>query len=73
MTFDQLRESYFEQASGLLEGGCDLFLVKHLGGGLAGGQPQGAAERRAKYQRFHERPPDELLSDGRRRDRKSCA
>lgn len=26
--FDQLRAAYFEQASGLLEGGCDLFLVE---------------------------------------------
>ena len=28
VTFDQLREAYHEQASGLLEGGCDLFLVE---------------------------------------------
>lgn len=28
VSFDQLREAYFEQASGLLEGGCDLFLVE---------------------------------------------
>lgn len=26
--FDQLRAAYFDQASGLLEGGCDLFLVE---------------------------------------------
>jgi 5-methyltetrahydrofolate--homocysteine methyltransferase len=28
VTFDQLRAAYHEQASGLLEGGCDLFLVE---------------------------------------------
>ncbi len=28
--FDQLRAAYFEQASGLLEGGCDLFLVETM-------------------------------------------
>ena len=28
VSFDQLRESYREQAAGLLEGGCDLFLVE---------------------------------------------
>ncbi len=28
--FDQLREAYYEQASGLLEGGCDLFLVETI-------------------------------------------
>jgi 5-methyltetrahydrofolate--homocysteine methyltransferase len=28
VTFEQLRASYFEQADGLLEGGCDLFLVE---------------------------------------------
>jgi 5-methyltetrahydrofolate--homocysteine methyltransferase len=27
-SFDQLRAAYLEQASGLLEGGCDLFLVE---------------------------------------------
>ena len=27
-SFDLLREAYYEQASGLLEGGCDLFLVE---------------------------------------------
>ncbi|MEO7851438.1 MAG: homocysteine S-methyltransferase family protein [Rubrivivax sp.] len=30
VSFDQLREAYFEQASGLLEGGCDLFLVETI-------------------------------------------
>jgi 5-methyltetrahydrofolate--homocysteine methyltransferase len=30
VTFDQLREAYYEQASGLLEGGCDLFLVETI-------------------------------------------
>ena len=30
VTFDQLRAAYFEQASGLLEGGCDLFLVETI-------------------------------------------
>jgi 5-methyltetrahydrofolate--homocysteine methyltransferase len=30
VTFDQLRESYKEQAAGLLEGGCDLFLVETI-------------------------------------------
>jgi 5-methyltetrahydrofolate--homocysteine methyltransferase len=28
VTFDELRSAYLEQASGLLEGGCDLFLVE---------------------------------------------
>ena len=28
VTFDELRAAYHEQASGLLEGGCDLFLVE---------------------------------------------
>jgi 5-methyltetrahydrofolate--homocysteine methyltransferase len=28
--FDQLRTAYYEQASGLLEGGCDLFLVETI-------------------------------------------
>jgi 5-methyltetrahydrofolate--homocysteine methyltransferase len=28
VSFDQLRAAYHEQASGLLEGGCDLFLVE---------------------------------------------
>ncbi len=28
ITFDQLKTAYYEQASGLLEGGCDLFLVE---------------------------------------------
>ncbi|MEP7299647.1 MAG: homocysteine S-methyltransferase family protein [Burkholderiales bacterium] len=28
ITFDQLKAAYYEQASGLLEGGCDLFLVE---------------------------------------------
>jgi 5-methyltetrahydrofolate--homocysteine methyltransferase len=30
VTFEQLRASYHEQASGLLEGGCDLFLVETI-------------------------------------------
>jgi 5-methyltetrahydrofolate--homocysteine methyltransferase len=30
VTFEQLRASYREQASGLLEGGCDLFLVETI-------------------------------------------
>jgi 5-methyltetrahydrofolate--homocysteine methyltransferase len=30
VTFDQLRDAYFEQASALLEGGCDLFLVETI-------------------------------------------
>jgi 5-methyltetrahydrofolate--homocysteine methyltransferase len=30
VTFDELREAYHEQASGLLEGGCDLFLVETI-------------------------------------------
>ena len=30
VSFDQLREAYFEQASGLLEGGADLFLVETI-------------------------------------------
>ena len=30
VTFEQLRAAYFEQASGLLEGGCDLFLVETI-------------------------------------------
>jgi 5-methyltetrahydrofolate--homocysteine methyltransferase len=30
VTFDQLREAYHEQASGLLEGGADLFLVETI-------------------------------------------
>ena len=29
-SFDELRAAYFEQASGLLEGGCDLFLVETI-------------------------------------------
>jgi len=29
-SFDELRASYFDQASGLLEGGCDLFLVETI-------------------------------------------
>ena len=28
VSFDELKAAYFEQASGLLEGGCDLFLVE---------------------------------------------
>ena len=28
VSFDQLKDAYLEQASGLLEGGCDLFLVE---------------------------------------------
>jgi 5-methyltetrahydrofolate--homocysteine methyltransferase len=30
VSFDQLREAYAEQAAGLLEGGCDLFLVETI-------------------------------------------
>ncbi len=30
VTFDELRESYYEQAEGLLEGGADLFLVETI-------------------------------------------
>ncbi len=30
VTFEQLRAAYHEQASGLLEGGCDLFLVETI-------------------------------------------
>ena len=30
VTFEQLRAAYYEQASGLLEGGCDLFLVETI-------------------------------------------
>jgi 5-methyltetrahydrofolate--homocysteine methyltransferase len=30
VTFDELREAYLEQASGLLEGGADLFLVETI-------------------------------------------
>jgi 5-methyltetrahydrofolate--homocysteine methyltransferase len=30
VSFDQLREAYYEQASSLLEGGCDLFLVETI-------------------------------------------
>ncbi|MFL6662791.1 MAG: homocysteine S-methyltransferase family protein, partial [Rhizobacter sp.] len=30
VTFDELRSAYFEQAEGLLEGGCDLFLVETI-------------------------------------------
>ncbi len=30
VTFDELREAYREQAEGLLEGGCDLFLVETI-------------------------------------------
>jgi len=30
VTFDELRDAYREQASGLLEGGCDLFLVETI-------------------------------------------
>ncbi len=30
VTFDELRAAYYEQASGLLEGGCDLFLVETI-------------------------------------------
>jgi 5-methyltetrahydrofolate--homocysteine methyltransferase len=30
VSFDQLREAYREQAAGLLEGGCDLFLVETI-------------------------------------------
>ena len=28
ITFDQLKDSYFEQAEGLFDGGVDLFLVE---------------------------------------------
>ena len=30
VSFDELRDAYHEQASGLLEGGCDLFLVETI-------------------------------------------
>jgi 5-methyltetrahydrofolate--homocysteine methyltransferase len=30
VSFDQLRDAYKEQAAGLLEGGCDLFLVETI-------------------------------------------
>jgi 5-methyltetrahydrofolate--homocysteine methyltransferase len=30
VTFDELRDAYREQAAGLLEGGCDLFLVETI-------------------------------------------
>ena len=30
VTFDELKTAYYEQASGLLEGGCDLFLVETI-------------------------------------------
>ena len=30
VTFDELRQAYYEQAGGLLEGGCDLFLVETI-------------------------------------------
>ena len=30
VSFDELKDSYLEQASGLLEGGCDLFLVETI-------------------------------------------
>jgi len=30
VTFDELKVAYYEQASGLLEGGCDLFLVETI-------------------------------------------
>ncbi len=30
VTFDELKDAYLEQASGLLEGGCDLFLVETI-------------------------------------------
>jgi 5-methyltetrahydrofolate--homocysteine methyltransferase len=30
VTFDELRAAYYDQASGLLEGGCDLFLVETI-------------------------------------------
>ena len=30
VTFDQLREAYLEQARGLMDGGCDLFLVETI-------------------------------------------
>ena len=30
VTFDELKDAYLEQASGLLEGGCDLFLIETI-------------------------------------------
>jgi 5-methyltetrahydrofolate--homocysteine methyltransferase len=30
VSFDELRQAYYDQASGLLEGGCDLFLVETI-------------------------------------------
>ena len=30
VTFDELKAAYYEQASGLMEGGCDLFLVETI-------------------------------------------
>ncbi|MEY4562034.1 MAG: hypothetical protein RLZZ618_1311, partial [Pseudomonadota bacterium] len=30
VSFDELKEAYYEQAAGLLEGGCDLFLVETI-------------------------------------------
>jgi 5-methyltetrahydrofolate--homocysteine methyltransferase len=30
VTFDELHQAYYEQAGGLLEGGCDLFLVETI-------------------------------------------
>ena len=30
VTFDELRAAYHEQAAGLLEGGCDLFLIETI-------------------------------------------
>ena len=30
VTFDELKDAYLEQAAGLLEGGCDLFLVETI-------------------------------------------
>jgi 5-methyltetrahydrofolate--homocysteine methyltransferase len=30
VSFDQLRDAYREQAEGLLDGGCDLFLVETI-------------------------------------------
>ena len=30
VTFDELKTAYYEQASGLMEGGCDLFLVETI-------------------------------------------
>ncbi|HEV7914081.1 MAG TPA: homocysteine S-methyltransferase family protein [Albitalea sp.] len=30
VSFDQLKDAYYEQAAGLLEGGCDLFLVETI-------------------------------------------